>query len=125
MDIKMIFICPINDNMLGELLVLLLIALFIGISQVPPFNTQSAGIGGGAIINVLLITGLGFNAKESVIITYIFLMGGGLASTIASATKKNGQGKRLLDYNLVMITCPMMMSGAIFGVFRNLSDNSQ
>lgn len=44
-------------------------------------------------------------------------MGGGLASTIASATKKNSQGKRLLDYNLVMITCPMMMSGAIFGVF--------
>ena len=103
--------------MLTELLVLLLIALFIGISQVNQIIIESAGIGGGAIINVLLIAGLGFNAKESVIITYIFLMGGGLASTIASATKKNSEGKRLLDYNLVMITCPMMMSGAIFGVF--------
>lgn len=43
-------------------------------------------------------------------------MGGGLASTIASLKKKTEEGKRLIDYNLVMITLPMMMSGAIFGV---------
>lgn len=49
--------------------------------------TKSAGSGGGAVINVLLIIGLGYNAKESIIITYIFLMGGGLASSIASLNK--------------------------------------
>ena len=52
-------------------------------------------------------------------------MGGGLASSIASLKKKTEEGKRLIDYNLVMITLPMMMSGAIFGVmlslFRRLS----
>jgi hypothetical protein len=52
-------------------------------------STQAAGNGGGAIINVLLITGLGYNAKDSISITYIFLMGGGLASTIASIRKRN------------------------------------
>ena len=50
---------------------------------------KAAGNGGGAIINVLLITGLGYNAKDSISITYIFLMGGGLASTIASIRKRN------------------------------------
>lgn len=68
------------------------------------------------MVNVLLIVGLGYDAKHSVIVTYIFLMGGGLASTIASLKKKTEEGKRLIDYDLVMITLPMMMSGAIFGV---------
>jgi hypothetical protein len=80
-------------------------------------SSKSAGIGGGVIINILLIVGLGYNAKQSVIITYIFLMGGGLASTLASLKKTSQSGKRLMDYNLVMITLPMMMSGAIFGVY--------
>jgi len=44
-------------------------------------------------------------------------MGGGLASTLASLKKTSQSGKRLMDYNLVMITLPMMMSGAIFGVY--------
>jgi hypothetical protein len=44
-------------------------------------------------------------------------MGGGLASTIASLKKKTPEGKRLIDYDLVMLTLPMMMSGAIFGVY--------
>ena len=52
------------------------------------YYKKSAGIGGGAIVNVLLIVGLGYNAKDSIAITYIFLMGGGLASSLVSATKK-------------------------------------
>jgi len=77
---------------------------------------QSAGIGGGAIINVLLIFGLGHNAKSSIPVTYIFLMGGGLASAVSTLKKSSETGERLLDYNLVMMTLPMMMSGAIYGV---------
>jgi hypothetical protein len=64
--------------------------------------------------------GLGYDAKDSVIVTYIFLMGGGLASTLASLKKKTEEGKRLIDYDLVMITLPMIMSGAIFGVTNEL-----
>ena len=44
-------------------------------------------------------------------------MGGGLASTIASCEKMKQSGKKVIDYELVMITLPMMMSGAIYGVF--------
>ena len=57
-----------------------------------------------------------YTAKESIIITYIFLMGGGLAATIAGAQKFTPEGKRFINYDLVLITLPMMMSGAIVGV---------
>ncbi len=77
---------------------------------------QSAGSGGGIIINVLLIIGLGYNTKDSVFISYIILMGGGLASTLASFKKKLSSGKSIIDYDLIMTTLPMIMSGAIFGV---------
>lgn len=43
-------------------------------------------------------------------------MGGGLASTIASLKKTALSGKKLIDQDLVMITLPMIMSGAIIGV---------
>jgi hypothetical protein len=43
-------------------------------------------------------------------------MGGGLASTITSARKFTPEGKRYIDYDIVLITLPMTMSGAIFGV---------
>ena len=48
--------------------------------------------------------------------TYIFLMGGGLAATLASAKKVTIKGKRMIDFNLVMLTMPMMISGSILGV---------
>lgn len=73
------------------------------------------------MINVLLILGLGYNTKDSVFMSYIFLMGGGLASILASLKKKTSEGKPVIDYDLIMITLPMIMSGAIFGViFENI-----
>jgi hypothetical protein len=39
------------------------------------------------IANILLIAGMGYTAKESIIISYIFLIGGSLATTIAGARK--------------------------------------
>jgi hypothetical protein len=46
-------------KILSNGLVYLFIALFIGISQVRLIITQTAGIGGGPIINICLIIGLG------------------------------------------------------------------
>lgn len=44
-------------------------------------------------------------------------MGGGLAATITGANKFTASGKRFIDFDLVLITLPMMLSGAIVGVF--------
>jgi len=70
----------------------------------------------GGILNSFLILGLNISLKQSINITYIFLTGGGLASALISLPKKNSLGRRLIDYDLMMHTMPMMMSGVIFGV---------
>ena len=78
---------------------------------------QAAGIGGGPIINICLMLGLGFDAKNSMAITYLFLMGGSIASIYSNYGKLNTQGtKTLIDLNLVMITLPMTVTGSIVGV---------
>ena len=70
---------------------------------------------------MLLIGGLGYSAKQSIVVSYIFLMGGGLAATLAGAKKFTASGKRFIDYDLVLITLPMIMSGAIVGVPTRLA----
>lgn len=62
--------------------------------------------------------GLGYDAKDSMSITYIFLMGGAFASMIKNKNKKNTKtGNPLMDYTLIMITLPGAVSGSLFGVF--------
>lgn len=62
--------------------------------------------------------GLGKEAKESMSITYIFLMGGAFASMFSNVNQKNIKtGGPIMDYSLIMITLPMAASGSIFGVF--------
>ena len=42
--------------------------------------------------------GLGYEAKQAMALTYIFLMGGSLASIIQNYSKKNKNGFPLMDY---------------------------
>jgi uncharacterized membrane protein YfcA len=78
---------------------------------------KAAGIGGGPIINICLIIGLGIETKTSMAITYIFLIGGSVASMYANYGKKNEKKSRnIIDTNLVIITLPLTVSGSIFGV---------
>lgn len=61
--------------------------------------------------------GLGYDAKDSMSIAYVFLMGGAFASMWKSRNKKNPKtGGPLIDYNLVMLTLPSAVSGSLFGV---------
>lgn len=61
--------------------------------------------------------GLGYNAKDSMAITYIFLLGGSVASIYSNFGKKNKeQTKNVVDENLIMITLPMTVSGSVVGV---------
>lgn len=80
------------------------------------------GIGGTNLIIILLNIGFDSDLKTCIVLTYIFLMGGGLAATVIGARKFNEKGKRCIDYDLVLLTLPMVTSGTIFGVF--LYDNS-
>lgn len=61
--------------------------------------------------------GLGYNAKDSMSIAYIFLMGGALASMWKARNKKNPKTDGpIIDFNLVMLTLPSAVSGSLFGV---------
>ena len=61
--------------------------------------------------------GLGKEAKDSMSITYIFLMGGAFASMFTNVKIKNPKtGGPIMDYSLIMITLPMAACGSIFGV---------
>lgn len=61
--------------------------------------------------------GMGYDAKNSMSIAYVFLMGGAFASMWKARDKKNPKtGGPLIDYNLVMLTLPSAVSGSLFGV---------
>jgi len=99
--------------MIQEIITYTIIGTFIGISQ-------SAGIGGGPILNICLMVGFQYSAKKSMSITYIFLMGGALASILKNIKKKNPKTDGpLMDYNLIMITLPMAVAGSISGTMFN------
>ena len=53
-------------------------------------------------------------------VTYIFLIGGSVASIVSNYGKKApDHSKNLIDTNLVTITLPLTVSGSIFGVILN------
>jgi hypothetical protein len=61
--------------------------------------------------------GMSYPTKLSISITYIFLMGSSLALLWKNATKKNTLTHRSnMNPDLILLTLPIMSSGAIFGV---------
>ena len=69
--------------------------------------------------------GLGYETKASMAVTYVFLIGGSVASICSNYGIRSKDGtKNLIDYNLVMITLPMTVSGSIFGVTFSLYRHS-
>jgi hypothetical protein len=61
--------------------------------------------------------GAGYSSKESMSITYVFLMGGAIASIIKNYGRRlTGNQGLLIDYNIILITLPMIATGSLFGV---------
>lgn len=63
------------------------------------------------------MVGANYSAKESMSITYVFLMGGAAASIFKNYGRlQPGTSTLLVDYDLIMITLPLVASGSLFGV---------
>lgn len=60
---------------------------------------------------------MGYDAKLSISVTYIFLIGGSIASIWRNSQKINPKtGKTDVNLDLILLTIPSMVSGALFGV---------
>lgn len=58
-------------------------------------------------------------------ITYLFLMGGALASMVKNYGKfKPNTRSFIVDYDMIIVTLPMSASGSLFGVILYLSLDS-
>ena len=63
---------------------------------------------------------MGYDAKLSISLTYIFLIGGSIASIWKNAQKKDPKtGKSPVNLDLILLTIPTMSSGSLFGVYIN------
>ena len=93
-------------------IVFVIIGVFIGVSQ-------SAGTGGGPILNMCIMMGIDSDPKVAMALTYIFLMGGSFASLLQNLTRRTRNGELLVDYGLIELTLPMMLAGSLFGLMLN------
>lgn len=53
------------------------------------------------------------------------MMGGGLGATVVSYQRHQFKGRKNIDYELILLTLPMLMSGCLFGVSQPNLDNTQ
>jgi hypothetical protein len=66
---------------------------------------------------MILMMGMDYPAKVSIALTYLFLAGGCLATIWKNASRRNPKtGKTFIKLDLIMLTQPIMSSGALFGV---------
>lgn len=65
--------------------------------------------------------GLGYSSKAAMSMTYLFLMGGSLASILQNVTKRRPNGDLLMNYNLITLTAPLITTGSLFGVSHGVA----
>ncbi|CAK82653.1 unnamed protein product (macronuclear) [Paramecium tetraurelia] len=78
---------------------------------------QAGGIGGGPIVSPVMMVLLGCSSKQAIWNTYIMLFGGSIGNFARLGREKIQDGSSpLINYQLVQITLPLLLAGAILGV---------
>ncbi|CAD8173617.1 unnamed protein product [Paramecium pentaurelia] len=78
---------------------------------------QAGGIGGGPIVSPVMMVLFGCSSKQAIWNTYIMLFGGSIGNFARLGREKISNGSSpLINYQLVQITLPLLLAGAIFGV---------
>jgi hypothetical protein len=58
-----------------------------------------------------------YDTKTSIALTYVFLIGGSVASLWNNSKKINSKtGRTFVNYDIIILTIPIMNSGAMLGV---------
>lgn len=82
----------------------------------------SAGIGGGGLYVPLLMVLLGFTVKEATGLSQACLSGGASTALAYNLRQRHPSGRKpMIDYNLVLIMGPSLLTGALVGKALNAS----
>ena len=84
---------------------------------------SAAGIGGGIIVLPSLIYFFGYSLKHSISICFVTIFAGSIGIFLKRVNERypsnDPEGVPQIYYNLVIITMPIMLTGAVFGVLVN------
>ena len=81
---------------------------------------NAGGLGGGPILLPILIGLFHYSQKKSTKIIYVMLFGGSLANYLSVMRKRNSKtGGPLVNYDLILLTLPLLIPGAVLGVLFN------
>jgi len=75
---------------------------------------------GGIILNPILQYFFIYSAKKSITICYIIILFGSVGNLFNLYKETLPNGVPIIYYDLIIITLPLMLSGAIYGVSINL-----
>jgi len=77
------------------------------------------GIGGGGMLVPIYCLVGGFSPKHAIPLSNVTVLGGALANTCLNWSKKLGNDKPLLDWDLILAMEPLTIAGALLGALLN------
>eukprot|EP00617_Octactis_speculum_P026621 CAMPEP_0185769210 /NCGR_PEP_ID=MMETSP1174-20130828/53437_1 /TAXON_ID=35687 /ORGANISM="Dictyocha speculum, Strain CCMP1381" /LENGTH=495 /DNA_ID=CAMNT_0028454193 /DNA_START=17 /DNA_END=1504 /DNA_ORIENTATION=+ len=81
---------------------------------------SGGGIGGGGILVPTYILVMGFPTKWAVPLSNVTVLGGALANTLFSVTRRHPTADRpLIDWDMILVMEPLTISGAVIGTIVN------
>ena len=86
-------------------------ASFLGLAN-------AGGMGGGTIMIPVLLIFFNYSLKEAITISYLLMFGGAIGSFLRLAAIEHPKSKGpIVNYDLLLLSVPMLSMGAIFGEF--------
>lgn len=77
-----------------------------------------AGVGGGSIALVILMTFFNYLPKDATMVVFCSILGASIGNVINLITKAHN-GRPLIQFHLVFISLPIMFTGSFIGVLLN------
>ncbi|KRX06345.1 hypothetical protein PPERSA_04958 [Pseudocohnilembus persalinus] len=120
-DCESLFICnsqgncehkPLFPLTTREIIGLLFLLVLVGFAQ-------AGGIGGGPILLPIILGILNYDAKQAIAISYVLIFGGSCGNFLNNYNKQTENQTPLIWYDLVLLSIPYLLSGAIIGVAFN------
>ena len=96
-----------------EIIGSIIIAIIVGLAN-------AGGMGGGPVMVPLIIGFFNYSLKTGVMISYLLVCGGALGNYCRFGFIRNEKtGGPVINYDIILISIPLLVTGATFGVYAN------